>query len=89
MTPIPYVQTKAGTQIRLKLSERDAAIVALLPEAETVRATEALTQVVLDTFDTTIISWGPDPDAAVPTQSRKTVLGLGFQKAGAWEALGL
>ena len=56
MTPIPYVQTKAGTQIRLKLSEQDAAIVALLLEAETGRATEALTQVVLDTFDTTIIS---------------------------------
>ena len=87
MTPIPYVQTKAGTQIRLKLSERDAAIVALLPEAETVRATEALTQVVLDTFDTTIISWGPDPDAAVPTQSKKTVLKLGIQKAGTWDAL--
>ena len=56
ITPIPYVQTKAGTQIRLKLSEQDAAIVALLLEAETGRATEALTQVVLDTFDTTIIS---------------------------------
>ena len=87
MTPIPYVQTKAGTQIRLKLSEGDAAIVALLPDAELVTEKEMLEPVTLDAFDTTIISWGPDPEAAVPTQSKKTVLELGIQKAGAWDAL--
>ena len=60
---------------------------ALLPEADAVQETEELAPVVLDAFDTTIISWGPDPDAQAPTQSKKTALALGIQKAGPWDEL--
>ena len=87
MTAMPYAQTAGGVAVRLSLASRDAAIVALLPEAEPVRETEALAPVVLDTFDTTIISWGPDPSAEVPTQSKKTSLALGTRKAGPWDEL--
>ena len=87
MTAMPFQQTAAGVSIKLALAERDAVIVALLPEAEPAREQEMLAPVGLDSFDTTLISWGPDPDAAVPTQSKKTVLALGTQKAGNWDQL--
>ena len=87
MTAMPYEQTKAGVQIKLELSEGDAAIVALLPEAEPVTEKALLEPVALNDFDTTIISWGPDSEATVPTQSKKTVLELGVQKAGPWDQI--
>ena len=41
----------------------------------------------MDRMDTTIISWGPEPDASVPTQSKKTALAMGTQNVGPWDAL--
>lgn len=88
VTPVDFEGIRGGVKVRLTLAHRDAAILALLPQTEPVKTRQWGETVALDEFDTTILSWGPDPEAAVPTQSQKTplaldgvkpVLGIGFR----------
>lgn len=85
--PVPFVKKENGTQVEISLHHRDSAIVALLPEAAQVVEKKLGEAIPLENFDTTIISWGPDPDAAIPTQSKKTTLELGVRKACVWDEL--
>lgn len=87
ITPVPFVQTEEGIQVELTLSHRDSAIIALLPEVAPVVERQPGEAILLDEFDTTIISWGPDPEATIPTQSKKTVLSLGTRMACCWDEL--
>lgn len=84
MIPVPYTETEKGVAIKLSLVQRDAAIIALMQDVDAVQNRTMGDPVVLDAFDTTIISWGPDAEATVPTQSKKTVLELGAEKLGSW-----
>lgn len=87
VTPVDFEGIRGGVKVRLTLAHRDAAILALLPQTEPVKTRQWGETVALDEFDTTILSWGPDPEAAVPTQSQKTPLALGRCKAGPWDRL--
>lgn len=87
VAPVPYEITEQGSRVKLTLAHRDAAILALLPETTDVPHRRYGAMVNIDRLDTTVISWGPDPDAAVPTQSKKTALALGVQAVGPWDTL--
>lgn len=88
-TPVSYEKTEQGSKVSLTLAHRDAAILALLPETADVPRRRYGAMMNIDRLDTTIISWGPDPDAPVPTQSKKTALALGLQTVGPWDTLNI
>lgn len=85
--PVPYEKIAQGVKVKLKLYCRDAAILALFPAAENAGSRRYGAVINMERMDTTIISWGPEPGAAVPTQSKKTVLALGAQNVGPWDTL--
>ena len=85
--PLAFERLEGGVRVKLALTHRDGVIIALLPNAETVKARSCGKAITVDRFDTTIISWGPDPDARIPTQSKKTTLALSEQQAGIWDSL--
>ena len=85
--PLKYESVDGSVKVDIFLSHRDSVIVALIPRAEAAEPRVYGETVRLDSFDTTLISWGPDPDAAIPTRSKKTVLALGMQKAGPWDTI--
>ena len=85
--PLAYEETAHGIAVTLPLAHRDSAMVALLPDAAEAKSVCYGEDIILGSFDTTVISWGPDADAAVPTQSKKTVLNLGVQKLCSWDQL--
>lgn len=85
--PVPYEKTTQGIKVKLKLCHRDASILALLPAALDAASRRYDAMINIARLDTTIISWGPDSDAAVPTKSKKTALSLGMQNVGPWDVL--
>ncbi len=85
--PLSYEETAHGIAVTLPLAHRDSAMVALLPDAAEAKSVCYGEDIILNSFDTTVISWGPDADAAIPTQSKKMVLALGVQPAGRWDEL--
>ena len=62
-------------------------MIALVPEADAPAERIYDAPIALSAFDTTIESWGPDPDATVPTQSKKVTVPFGTQPLCAWDAL--
>ena len=71
----------------VELAEKEAKILALVPKAEPATEKEYGAPVVLNHFRTVIESWGPDPAAPIPTQSKKTVVDFGVQPLGPWDVL--
>ena len=87
VVPVKFEAVDNGTKVDLSLAHRDSVILALIPDASAAEARIYSDTIHLDAFDTTIISWGPDPDAVIPTQSKKTSLAFGVQKVGTWDQL--
>ncbi len=87
ITPIPFTQVEEGVMINVSLASKDAMILALLPDAQTPQVREDLPSITLRALDTTVESWGPDEDAAVPTQAKRTTVSFGAQPVGPWDAL--
>lgn len=84
---MPFKTTSGGVAVKISLGERDSVIIGLVTDAGEAAEMRLGAAVELKEFDTTLISWGPDPEAAVPTQSKKTALSLGVQPLGNWDQL--
>lgn len=86
MVSVPYEKTEKGVQGQPKLSTGTLPSLRCCGGATAAgRRFDAV--ISIGEMDTTIISWGPDPEAAVPTQSKKMALALGMQPLGPWDAL--
>ena len=85
--PMPYTQGDGCVAVQASIGTRDAVLIALVPEADAPAERTYDAAIALSAFDTTIESWGPDPDAQVPTQSKKTTVSFGNQPLCAWDAL--
>jgi len=87
IAPISYAPAENGVAVSVELAEKEAKIIALVPDVEPARRRKCGETISLCKFHTVVESWGPDPDAAVPTQSKKTVLDFGEQLPGRWNDL--
>ncbi len=87
ITPIPFEAAENGVKVMVELAEKEAKILALVPKAEPATEKEYGAPVVLNHFRTVIESWGPDPAAPIPTQSKKSVVDFGVQHLGPWDVL--
>ena len=85
--PITYIQGDGCVTVTASIGSRDAVLIALVPEADAPAERIYDAPIALSAFDTTIESWGPDPDATVPTQSKKVTVPFGTQPLCAWDAL--
>lgn len=85
--PVPYRKVGDKTQVELTLAHRDSVILALLQETGVAKEKSWGAPILLERFDTTIVSWGPDPEGTISTQSKKIALHLGEQELGAWDDL--
>jgi len=87
VTTIPNEMADGGVKVAVALASKDAKIIALIPDAEDAKQKTFGEPIELTQFTTAIESWGPDPDAAIPTQSKKTVIDFGAQLLGKWDDL--
>ncbi len=87
ITPVEHYKLPDGVTVDISLAHRGSVIIALLPELPAPVTRSMGSQIIPDLLDTTIISWGPDPSADIPTQSKKTVLELGLQRPCPWDEL--
>jgi len=87
ITPVAYAPAEDGVGVEAEIAHRGAVIFALLKNAAEPVHQVYGEQVAIPAFDTTVESWGPDPAAVIPTQSKKTVLAFGVQPVGRWDDL--
>ncbi len=87
ITPIPYTVSDRGTTVDVSIAHRDAVLLALLPDTKPAVCRTELAPVSISAMEVTVESWGPDPDAMIPTQSRKTTAEFGLQPLGRWDDL--
>ncbi len=87
MTPVPFTPADRGVMVNVSLASKDAMILALLPDAQAPQVRTDLPPIALTALDTTVESWGPDPDAMIPTQAKKITVSFGVQPTGSWDAL--
>ena len=85
--PMPYTQGNGCVTVQAAIGARDAVLIAMVPEADAPAARIYDAPVTLPAFDTTIESWGPDPEVQVPTQSKKAAVSFGIQPLCAWDTL--
>ena len=85
--PMVYTQGDGCVTVSAAIGARDAVLIALVPEADAPAEKVYGAPIVLSAFDTAIESWGPDPGAQVPTQSKKITVNFGQQPLCAWDAL--
>lgn len=85
--PMAFASDASGVTVTAELGSRDAVLIALHSHAAPVKAKRFFDAIPLTDFDTCIESWGPDPDAAIPTVSKKTTVSFGVQPCGPWDNL--
>lgn len=87
IVPLACTPVEGGAELEVTICHRDGLMLAMVPDAEAPIGKTFGTPIAIPAFDTTIESWGPDPDAAVPTQSRKVTAAFGLQPVGQWDTL--
>ncbi len=85
--PMAYTTAEGGVTVQASIGRRDAILIAMAEDAAAPVGRSYDAPIALTEAKTEIESWGPDPDAAIPTQSKKTVVSFGTQPLGAWDAL--
>lgn len=85
--PMAYTQGDGCVTVQAAIGTRDAVLIALVPDADAPTEKTYDAPLVLSVFDTTVESWGPDPDAQIPTQSKKITVSFGDQPLCPWDAL--
>ena len=87
LSPLAFTAAENGVTVTVELANREAKIIALMPDAAAPVVKAWGVPIVISAFDTTVESWGPDPQAKIPTQSAKTTVAFGIQAPGVWDNL--
>ncbi len=67
--PIDYVRSDAGILVEVPIAHREAVLLALLSECEAPKTRRLCDPISPEAMEFALESWGPDPNAVLPTQS--------------------